>query len=268
MEQPVKAKLGLKRTMIMSATGIFFLYLILVVSVFYFFKPAVSFNILTSSRTLYSLGLSLFAATAATCIAIVLAIPAAYALSRYDFFGKPLIDTFLELPLVVSPAALGAMVLIFFNNPLGSWLNEHAGNFTFTVSGVILAQLIAVLGIAVRLIKAVMDEVPVRYEHVARSLGATPYYTFKNIVLPICKGGIVSASILTWAKAFGEFGATITIAGSIPNKTETLPIAVFMRLSSADIEGTVVIILISVLIGLGVLHIYKRLSRQRELPHA
>ncbi len=264
----MRANVSLKQILIINALGIFCLYFILVVSVFYFFKPSISFNILTSSRTIYSLGLSLFAATAATLIAIILAIPSAYALSRYDFRLKPLVDTFLELPLVVSPAALGAMVLIFFNNPVGSWINEHAGNFIFTVSGVILAQLVTVLGIAVRLIKAVMDEVPVRYEHVARSLGASPYYTFKNIVLPICKGGIISASILTWAKAFGEFGATITIAGSIPNKTETLPIAVFMRLSSADIEGTVVMILLSVIIGLGVLHIYKRLSHQKGIPHA
>lgn len=264
----MRLKVSLKRTLIINALGVFCLYFILVVSVFYFFQPSLSLSILTSNRTLYSLGLSLFAATAATSMAIILAIPSAYALSRYDFRLKTLVDTFLELPLVVSPAALGAMVLIFFNNPAGTWINAHAGNLTFTVGGVILAQLVTVLGIAVRLIKAVMDEVPVRYEHVARSLGASPYYTFKNIVLPISKGGIISASILTWAKAFGEFGATITIAGSIPNKTETLPIAVFMRLSSADIEGTVVMILISVIIGLGILYIYKKLSHQKGIPHA
>lgn len=264
----MSAQVNLKRILILNALGIFCLYFTLVVSVFYFFKPSISLGILTSSRTIYSLGLSLFAATAATLLAVIIAIPAAYALSRYDFRFKTLVDTFLELPLVVSPAALGAMVLIFFNNPAGSWINEHAGNFIFTVSGVILAQLITVLGIAVRLIKAVMDEVPVRYEHVARSLGASPSYTYRKIVLPICKGGIISASILTWAKAFGEFGATITIAGSIPNKTETLPVAVFMRLSSADIEGTVVMILLSVIIGLGVLHLYKRLSRPKRVTHA
>lgn len=263
----MSAHVSIKQILILNALGIFCLYFILVVSVFYFFKPSISLSILTSSRTIYSLCLSIFAATAATLLAVIIAIPAAYALSRYDFRFKTLVDTFLELPLVVSPAALGAMVLIFFNNPAGSWINEHAGNFIFTVSGVILAQLITVLGIAVRLIKAVMDEVPVRYEHVARSLGASPSYTYRKIVLPICKGGIISASILTWAKAFGEFGATITIAGSIPNKTETLPIAVFMRLSAADIEGTVVMILLSVIIGLGVLHIYKRLSRQQEIHH-
>jgi len=263
----MRTSVNLKQILILNALGIFCLYFTLVVSVFYFFKPSISLSILTSSRTIYSLGLSLFAATAATLIAVIIAIPAAYALSRYDFRFKTLVDTFLELPLVVSPAALGAMVLIFFNNPAGSWINEHAGNFIFTVSGVILAQLITVLGIAVRLIKAVMDEVPVRYEHVARSLGASPSYTYRKIVLPICKGGIISASILTWAKAFGEFGATITIAGSIPNKTETLPVAVFMRLSAADIEGAVVMILLSVIIGLGVLHLYKRLSRQKGITH-
>ena len=257
-----------KRIVIINAWGIFSIYTVLAFSLFYFLKPTISFEILTSSRTLYSLGLSIFAATSATLISMTLAVPAAYALSRYDFRLKSLVDAVLELPLVVSPAALGAMVLIFFNNPIGSWINEKTISFVFSVSGIVLAQLITTLGISVRLMKAVLDEVPVRYEYVARSLGASPAFTFYKVVLPICRRGILSSSILTWAKAFGEFGATITIAGSIPKKTETLPIAVFMRLAAADIEGAVVIIFISLAIGLGVLHLYKKLYYQRRLPDA
>ena len=99
-----------------------------------------------------------------------------------------------------------------------------------------------------------MDEIPPRYEEVARTLGASPARAFFTVTLPLSKKGIVAASILTWAKALGEFGATITIAGSMAMKTETIPIAIFMRLASADIEGTVVLVFILIGIGLSVLY--------------
>ncbi|MBF0208821.1 MAG: ABC transporter permease subunit [Oligoflexia bacterium] len=243
----------------------FGIYFILILSLFYFLKPSTSFALLLSDRALYSLALSLLAATIATAMSVGIGLPTAYALSRYNFFGKEFIDTFLELPMVASPAALGAMLLIFFNNPIGSWINSHV-NFVFTVTGVVLAQFITTLGIATRLIKTVIDEIPTRYENVARSLGATPLKAFTKVTLPLSRKGIISASILTWAKAFGEFGATITLAGSMPGNTETLPIAVFMRLSAADIEGTVIMILILIGIGLGLLYFYKMFAKR--FPYA
>ncbi len=254
-----------KRSVIISAFFTFGIYLILLLSLLYFIHPSISFDILLSHRTIYSLGLSLFSASVATLLAICIGLPTAYALSRYNFTGKEFIDNFLELPMVASPAALGAMLLIFFNNPIGSWINDHV-NFVFTVAGVILAQLITTIGIATRLIKSVIDEIPPRYENVARSLGATPFKSFRKVVFPLSKKGIISASILTWAKAFGEFGATITLAGSMPNHTETLPIAIFMRLSAADIEGTVIMILLLIGIGLGLLYFYKLFAK--SFPYA
>ena len=107
-----------------------------------------------------------------------------------------------------------------------------------------------------------MDEIPQRYEDVARSLGASPVKAFFTITIPLAKRGIIVSSILTWAKALGEFGATITIAGSMAMKTETLPIAIFMRLASADIEGTVVLILILISMGLGILYSVRLLMRK------
>jgi molybdate transport system permease protein len=124
------------------------------------------------------------------------------------------------------------MLLIFFNNPLGTWIQEHVAQFVFTFYGIILAQFITTLGIATRLIKAAVDEIPHRYEDVARSLGASPLKAFLTVTFPLSKRGIIASAVLTWAKALGEFGATITIAGSMAMKTETLPIAIFMRLSS------------------------------------
>ncbi len=243
-----------RRLSISMSFAVFMLYGGLILSLFYFYDGALFFETLRSARTLFSIRLSLFTATVSTIIAVVVAIPSAYALSRFRFFGRQFIDTILELPMIVSPVALGAIVLIFFNTPAGVLLQEQGIRFVFTIYGIFLAQFITTVGIAIRLIKAAMDEIPVRYEEVAKTLGASPAKAFLTVTLPLCKRGIIASSILTWAKALGEFGATITIAGSMAMKTETIPVAIFMRLASADIEGTVVLVLILVGTGLGILY--------------
>jgi len=240
------------------------IYSLLVAALFYFLDPSLLSDSLASGRTLFSLRLSVLAATTATLLSLIIAVPAAFALSRYEFRGKIAIDTALELPMIVSPAALGAMILIFFNTPVGVWIQENWAQFVFTVHGVILAQFVTTCGIATRLVKAAIDEIPARYESVARSLGATPARAFLTVTLPLAKKGILAAAILSWAKALGEFGATITVAGSMAMKTETLPIAIFMRLSSAEVEGTVALILILIAIGLSILYGVRLLSQDSD----
>jgi molybdate transport system permease protein len=243
-----------KRLAIVFSFFIFFLYAGLILSLFYFYRGNLFLETLLSERTLFSIRLSLFTATVATLLSVFFAVPAAYALSRFKFFGWQVIDTLLELPMIVSPVALGAMLLIFFNNPFGAAIQDRGMQFVFTVYGIFLAQFITTVGVAARLVKAAMDEIPQRYEEVAKTLGASPAKAFFTVTLPLSKKGIIAASILTWAKALGEFGATITIAGSMAMKTETIPIAIFMRLACADIEGTVVLVLILIGIGMGLLY--------------
>lgn len=245
--------MNLKRLTISLAFLTFTIYAGLIISLFYFFSPGRFLTMLASERTLFSIRLSVEAATLATGLALILAIPTAYALSRFNFKGKQAIDILLELPMFVSPAALGAMILIFFNNPLGIWVQDHTKQFVFTFYGIILAQFVTVLGVSVRLVKTALDEIPVRFEMVARSLGASPYNAFRTVTLPLAKKGIIAASTLSWAKAIGEFGATITVAGTMAMRTETLPIAVYMRLATADIEGAVASMIILITISLGIL---------------
>ncbi|MEW6116501.1 MAG: ABC transporter permease [Nitrospirota bacterium] len=254
-----------KRLTISFAVSIFTLYAGLALSLLYFWKRPLFMDTLFSERTLFSLKLSVSAATAATLLSLIIAVPSAYALSRFDFRGRHIIDTILELPMMVSPAALGAMLLIFFNNPIGTWIQDNYAQLVFTAYGIVLAQFVTTVGVAARLIKSAMDEIPHRYEDVARSLGASPAKAFFTVTLPLSRNGIMAASVLTWAKALGEFGATITIAGSMAMKTETLPIAIFMRLSSADIEGTVVLILLLTSIGLATLYGVRMLTKRGRL---
>jgi molybdate transport system permease protein len=236
-------------------------YLGLLASLFHFLHPGTLLPSLAAPRTLFAVGLSLGAATVATMLALPVAVPAAYALSRLDFPGKLLAEALLEFPLIVSPAALGALLLMFFNQPFGEWIQAHTVQFVFTFWGVVLAQFATILGMAVRFIKAAMDEVPERYEHIARSLGASPFQAFWHTTFPLARRGILAGSLLAWAKALGEFGATITLAGTMAMRTETLPVAIYMRLASANLEGAATLILLLVGIGLLTLFLIRHLAR-------
>jgi molybdate transport system permease protein len=249
----------LRRISIAAALAVLVLYGGLILALIWFVDLAALRASVQSERTLFSVRLSLMAATLAACFAVALAMPAAYALSRYRFRGRDLVDTLLELPIIVSPAALGAMLLIFFNTPLGEWIQNNVVRFVFAAAGIVLAQFITVLGVAVRLLKTSFDEVPVELETVARTLGATPRHAWLTVTLPLARRGLIAAFILAWAKALGEFGATIMVAGTMAMRTETLPVAIYLRLANADIEGTVSLILVLVSLGLLALYTARRL---------
>lgn len=251
--------MNLRTSTIFAALAVLALYGGLIVSLGWFLDSTALRGAVFSERTLFSVRISLIAATLAAALAMLLAVPAAYALSRYRFPGRQLVDTILEFPIIVSPAALGAMLLIFFNNPLGEWIQEHLLRFVFTFAGIVLAQFVTILGVAVRLLKTSFDEVPRELETVARTLGASPRQVLWTVTLPLARRGLIAAFILAWAKALGEFGATIMVAGTMAMRTETLPVAIFLRLASADLEGTVALILVLVIIGLAALYATRRL---------
>jgi molybdate transport system permease protein len=253
-----------RRVTILSALAVLIVYGLLIASLFFFFDGSAVLAALSSKRVLFSIQLSLIAATVATGLALLIAVPAAYALSRYRFRGRDAVDAILEFPIIVSPAALGAIILIFFSNPLGQWIQDHSVQFVFAFAGIVLAQFITILGVATRFMKTTFDQVPARYETMACTLGASPTRAFFTICLPLARRGIVASGVLAWAKAIGEFGATIMVAGTMAFRTETLPVAIFMRLSSADIEGTVALIIVLLIIGLGALYAAKFLFRERR----
>jgi molybdate transport system permease protein len=247
-------KMSFRYTMIGAALGIFIFYLGLILSLFYFIGGKGFWEVLTNPYTLFSIRLSLFAATVATCFAVIIGLPSAYALSRFEFPGKRILDTFLEIPMIVSPIALGASFLVFFNTPFGQLIQNKGIFFVFEIPGIILAQFATIAGLATRLMKASLDEISPRYEAVARSLGSSPWQAFYQITLPLSLKGLIASIILSWAKAVGEFGATVTLAGAMPGKTETMPIAIFTALASANIEKAVVLVLILVVLGLVMLY--------------
>ncbi|RLB61622.1 MAG: ABC transporter permease [Deltaproteobacteria bacterium] len=208
--------------------------------------------------------LSLVAATVSTAFAVFLAIPAAYALARIDFPGKRLIDTFIDLPMVLTPIALGTLILMSWNSAIGRLLSDMGLTLPFTLAGVILAQFTVVVAISVRMLKATFEQIDPRQEQVARLLGCSAFESFRHITLPLARRGILAAIILTWARAIGEFGATVMVAGTARGQTATLPSSIYLAMSMADLPRAVTLVVILISISLLVLFSVRMVSESRR----
>jgi molybdate transport system permease protein len=221
---------------------------------------------LFSGEILFAIRLSLTTATVSAVIAILIAVPVAYAISRTRFPGKDIVDSLLDLPIVVSPVALGAALLVFFNTPLGSAIDDNVINFVFSVPGIILAQITVISALAIRLLKSTFDGIDPRYEQVSRTLGCSRAEAFFRVTLPLAKDGLIASTILTWARAVGEFGATVMLAGATAMKTETLPTAIFLSLASADVEKAIAVIFVLIIIAvIALLAIRKIIGRRYQI---
>jgi molybdate transport system permease protein len=221
---------------------------------------------LLSSEILFAIRLSVLTATVAAVVSILIAVPVAYAISRSSFPGKDIVDSLLDLPIVISPVALGAALLIFFNTPLGSSIDDNVMKFVFAVPGIILAQVTVVSALAIRLLKSTFDSIDPRYEQVARTLGCSKPEAFFRVTLPLARDGLIASGILTWARAVGEFGATVTLAGATAMRTETLPTAIFLSLATADVEKAIAVIFVLIIIAVvALLAIRKIIGRRYQI---
>lgn len=222
-------------------------------------------NALESREVVSAIALSLVSATAASAFALIAAVPAAYALSRYNFPGKAFADAILDLPIFISPIAIGAMLLLFFNTRPGAAI-ETMHPIAFDTWGIVLAQFTVVSALAVRLMKSTFDGIDPRYENVGRTLGCSRTAAFFRITLPLSKNGLLAAAIITWARAIGEFGATVTLAGATPYRTETLPVAIHLSFAGADIHRAATVIIILIAISLASLLLLRRVTGGKGFP--
>jgi molybdate transport system permease protein len=197
---------------------------------------------LVSADVVSAAALSLGTATLATTACLLVAIPAGYAMAhrRLNFA----LETMLDLPLVLPPVAVGVGLLVFFQTRLGGFIQDNIAQFVFTRWGIVLAQFALTAGFALRLVKDAFDGLDVRFELTARTLGAGPWRAFWHVALPLARRGIATAAVLTWARAVGDFGATVLVAGATRHRTETLPIAIYLNLSSVRIEEAVAVAIV------------------------
>lgn len=181
--------------------------------------------------------LSLKVALLSTVISLPVAISFAGLLARKSFRGKVLLDSLIHLPLVLPPVAVGYLLLLGLgrNGPVGGWLYETMGlSLAFTWVGAAIAAAIMGFPLMVRAIRLSIEAIDPRLESAARTLGAPRSHVFRTITLPLMMPGLISGCVLGFARALGEFGATITFAGNIPGITQTLPSALYTSLQTPD----------------------------------
>jgi molybdate transport system permease protein len=176
-------------------------------------------------------------AAASTLLILPPGVALAWLLARKNWRGKVVVETFVALPLVLPPVVTGLVLLKFFGRrgPVGHWLHDQLGlEIIFTWRAVVLALAVMSFPLLVRTLRAAIEEVNPSLEQMARTLGAGPWRVFFTITLPLAKRGLFAGTLLAFARALGEFGATIMVAGNIPGRTTTLAVSIYQSVELGE----------------------------------
>ena len=210
--------------------------------------------------------LSLRIATVATLAALPVAVAVAWVLARKQFWGHGVLNGIVHLPLVLPPVVTGYLLLVVFgrNGPVGGVLYDLFGiTLAFRWTGAALAAAIMAFPLMVRAIRLGFEAVDRGIEDAAATLGSSPFKVFRTVTLPLIAPGILAGAVLGFAKALGEFGATITFVAAIPGQTQTIPSAIFAGLQVPGQEGAVVsLVVVSVVLAMGALILSEWLARR------
>ncbi|MEO3777973.1 ABC transporter permease [Micromonospora sp. B11E3] len=210
---------------------------------------------LAAPGVLAALRLSLLTATLATLLCLALGVPLAWLLARVPFPGRRLVRALVTVPLVLPPVVGGVALLLVFGRRglLGGWLDATLGvTLPFTTAGVVLAEAFVAMPFLVIAVEGALRGADARYEEAAATLGAGRWTTFTHVTLPLVAPGVAAGAVLCWARALGEFGATITFAGNYPGRTQTMPLAVYLALET-DVEAAIVLSLVLLTVSVAIL---------------
>lgn len=212
-----------------------------------------------------AVALSLQVAGVATLASLPFGILAAYALARWQFPGKQILNGLVHLPLILPPVVTGYLLLLSFGpqSGLGKLLAEIGIVFAFRWTGAALAAAVMAFPLMVRAIRLSLDAVDPRLEQASATLGARPAMVFLTVTLPLILPGILTGAILAFAKAMGEFGATITFVSNIPGETRTVPSAIYAFLQVPGGEDAALrLVIVSVILAMGALLLSELLARR------
>jgi molybdate transport system permease protein len=201
-----------------------------------------------------ALRLSLLTSAATLGLAVALGTPAAYVMARYRFPGRDALDTLLDLPLVLPPAVAGIALLMAFGRQglLGGTLEAAGVEVAFTTAAVVLAQLFVSVPFYLRAARAGFLAVDRELEQVSATLGVSGARTFLRVTVPLALPSLLGGAVMAWARALGEFGATIMFAGSLPGRTQTMPLAIYSAMVT-DLDAALVLAVILVAVSFAVL---------------
>ena len=222
-------------------------------------RPNPLIQALRSRDIRFSIKLSLISCTLTTLLSLWVAVPIGYLMSRFDFRGKPLVDTLLDIPIVLPPLVVGLSLLILFRY-VPDWLSDAV---VYKWPAVILAQFMVACAFAVRTMRVTFDQIPQRFEQVALTLGCNRQQAFWKVILPQARGGLLAAGTLAWARALGEFGPILVFAGATRGKTEVLPTSAFLELQAGRTEGMLAVSLIMIAAAAIVFIIARTLGMKR-----
>jgi molybdate transport system permease protein len=209
---------------------------------------------LGSPDVLAALRLSLLASFSATAIALVLGVPLAWTFARFTFRGRSVLRALTVLPMVVPPVVGGVALLLAFGRRglLGGWLATLGFHLPFTTAGAIIAETFVAMPFLVITVEAGLRSMDTRFEEAARTLGASRWTVLWRVTLPLVRPSLIAGAVLCWARALGEFGATITFAGNFPGRTQTMPLAVYLALETNP-DAAIVLSLVLLAVSLAVL---------------
>ena len=202
-----------------------------------------------------ALRLSLISATLATAVSLVLGVPVAWVLARSRVRGRAVLRALVTVPLVLPPVVGGVALFLVLGRQglLGRWLYEWTGvTIPFSTPAVVLAETFVAMPFLVISVEGALRSADTRFEDAAATLGADRWTTFRRVTLPLVAPGIAAGSVLCWARALGEFGATITFAGNSPGRTQTMPIQVYLALQN-DPQAAIVLSLVMLAVSVGTL---------------
>jgi molybdate transport system permease protein len=210
---------------------------------------------LRGTQVLQALRLSLITATLATALSLVLGVPLAWLLARARFPGRGLLRALITVPLVLPPVVGGVALLLALGRRgiVGQYLDSWFGvTLPFTTPGVVLAEAFVAMPFLVLSVEGALRAADPRFEDAAATLGASGWTTFRRVTLPLVAPGVAAGAVLAWARALGEFGATITFAGNFPGTTQTMPLAVYLALQD-DPQAAIVLSLVLLAVSIAVL---------------
>ncbi len=210
---------------------------------------------LGSAEVLAALRLSLLASLSATAIALTLGVPLAWTFARLTFPGRSVLRALTVLPMVLPPVVGGVALLLAFGRRglVGGWLATTFGvHLPFTTAGAIIAETFVAMPFLVITVEAGLRSMDTRFEDAARTLGASRWTVLRRVTLPLVRPSLIAGAVLCWARALGEFGATITFAGNFPGRTQTMPLAVYLALESNP-DAAIVLSLVLLGVSLAVL---------------
>lgn len=220
-----------------------------------------------SSDDWQSVWLTVWTAAMAVLLIAPPGLALAWVLARCRWSGKSIVETLVAMPLVLPPVATGLILLKLFGRrgPIGGWLHETWGlEVVFTSKAVVLALAVMAFPLMVRSLRTAIEQVPVRLEHVALTLGRRPWHVFWRITLPLAKRGVVAGIVLSFARALGEFGATIMVAGFIEGKTSTLALSIYQLVQVGDDARALRLVVVCAIIAFAALWTSERLSSRRS----